>query len=103
MYYIIEKKTASDNDYRPNILLEDIEKDNICNTRHLKVIILRRSRQVMNRTNQSLVLLYCKSNKHLWPEKFAYHLLLLFYPFVNESDLFSKIGPTRFFNKQLGC
>ena len=28
----------------------------------------------------------------MYPEKFAYHVLLLFYPFINESDLFSKDG-----------
>ena len=40
--------------------------------------------------NQKLVLRYYKPNKHLYGEKFAYHLLLPFYPFVNESDPFSK-------------
>ena len=35
---------------------------------------------------------YYKPNKQLYPEKFAYHVLLLFYPFINESDLFSKDG-----------
>ena len=33
---------------------------------------------------------YYKPNKQLYPEKFAYHVLLLFYPFINESNTFSK-------------
>ena len=40
--------------------------------------------------NQRLVLRYYKTNKHLHPEKFAYHLLLLFYLFLKENDLFSS-------------
>ena len=47
----------------------------------------------MIRRKQKLVLRYYKSNKYLYPEKFSYDLLLLFYPFVNESDLFSEVGP----------
>ena len=39
-----------------------------------------------------LVLRYYKPNRQLYPEKLAYHDLLLFYPFINESDFFSKDG-----------
>ena len=46
----------------------------------------------MIRRNQKLVLRYYKPNRQLYPEKFAYHVLLLFYPFINKSDLFSKDG-----------
>ena len=46
----------------------------------------------MIRRNQKLVLRYYKPNRQLYPEKFAYHILLLFYPFISESDLFSKDG-----------
>ena len=44
----------------------------------------------MVRRNQKLVLRYYKPNRQLYPEKFAYHVLLLFYPFINESNTFSK-------------
>ena len=46
----------------------------------------------MIRRNQKLVLRYYKSNRQLYPEKFAYHVLSLVYPFISESDLFSKDG-----------
>ena len=46
--------------------------------------------EVMIKKSQRLVLRYYKPNKHLHPEKFAYHLLLLFYPFLKENDLFSS-------------
>ena len=89
LYY---KKTFSDNDYQPNILEENIEKENDCNTTLPKKIVLKNSREFMVRRNQKLVLRYYKPNRQLYPEKFAYHVLLLFYPFINESDLFSKDG-----------
>ena len=44
----------------------------------------------MIRRNQKLVLWYYKPNRQLYPEKFAYHVLLLLYPFIDESDIFSK-------------
>ena len=39
--------------------------------------------------NQRLALRYYTPNKYFHPEKFAYHLLLLSYPFLKENDLFS--------------
>ena len=85
-------KKTSDNDYQPNILEENIEKENDCNTALRKKIVVKKSREVMIRRNQKLVLRYYKPNRQLYPEKFAYHVLLLFYPFIKESDLFSKDG-----------
>ena len=46
----------------------------------------------MIRRKQKLVLRYYKTNRQLYSEKFAYNFLLLFYPFINETDLFSKDG-----------
>ena len=46
----------------------------------------------MTRKNQKLVLHYYKPNRQLYSKNFAYHVLLLFYPFINESGLFSKDG-----------
>ena len=83
LYY---KKTSSDNDYRLDIL----EKENDCNTTLSKKIILKKSREVMIRRNQKLVLRYYKPNKQLYPETLVFHVLLLFYPFINESDLFKR-------------
>ena len=42
----------------------------------------------MARGNQRLVLRYYKLIKSLNPKKFAYHLLLLFYPFAKEEGIF---------------
>ena len=44
----------------------------------------------MIRRNQTKNLRYFKPNKHLHPKKFAYHLFLRSYSFVNESDLLSN-------------
>ena len=86
------QKASSDNDYQPSFLEESIEKENGCNTTLPKKVVLKKSREGMIRRNQMLVLRYYKPNRQLYPEKFAYHVLLLFYPFINESDLFSKDG-----------
>ena len=37
------KKTTSDNDYQPNILEENIEKENDCNTALRKKIVVKKS------------------------------------------------------------
>ena len=92
VFITLLQKTFSDNDYQPNILEENIEKENDCNTTLPKKIVLKNSREFMIRRNQKLVLRYYKPNRQLYPEKFAYHVLLLFYPFINEIDLFSKDG-----------
>ena len=86
------EKASSENNYQPHILEENIEKENDCSTTLSKKIVLKKSRYVMIRRNQKLVLRYYKPNRQFYPEKFAYHVLLLFYPFINESDLISKDG-----------
>ena len=62
LYY---KKTSSDYDYQPNILEENIEKENDCNTTLQNKIVLKKSREVMIRRNQKLVLRYYKPNRQL--------------------------------------
>ena len=58
-----------------------------------KMIVNNRCKIVsMIRRNQKLDLRYYKSNRQLYPEKFVYHVLILFYPFINEIALFSKDG-----------
>ena len=61
-------------------------------TQRFQKIVLKKSQEVIIRRNQNLVLCYYKPNRQLYPEKFAYHVLLLFYPYINENDLFSKDG-----------
>ena len=61
-------------------------------TQHFQKNRSKKSREIIIRRNQKLVLHYYKPNRQLSPEKFAYHVLLLFYPFIDKSDLFSKHG-----------
>ena len=51
--------------------------------------MLEKSRGVMIRQSQMLVLLFYKPNRNLHTEKFSYHLLLQFYVFTKKEDLFS--------------
>ena len=71
-------------------LKKTLKKKNDCNTTFRKIIVLKKSREVMIRRNQKLGLPYYKPNRI--QKKLPYHVLLLFYPFINESDLFSKDG-----------
>ena len=73
-------------------LKKTLKKKNDCNTTLRKIILRKKSREVMIRRNQKLVLRYYKPNWQFYPEKLPYHVLLLFYPFINEIDLFSKDG-----------
>ena len=72
------KKGTFENDYQTETLEEDIEdKDN------------NFFKEILNKTCSMLVLQYYKPNRNLYPEKFAYQLLLLYYPFLKEEDLLS--------------
>ena len=73
-------------------LKKTLKKKTIVTQHFQNKIVLKKSREVMITRNQKLVLRFYKPNRQLYPEKFAYHVLLLFYPFINESDLFSKDG-----------
>ena len=81
------KKSSPENDYQTEIIGEDIEdKDNDIAIGLPKKIVLEKSREVMTSRNQSWVLPHYKPSRKLHPEKFAYHLLLLFYSFAKEED-----------------
>ena len=77
MYYY--KKSIFENDYQPDLLQEDTSHEDIdFSIGFPKKITLKNIYEVMIRRIQRLVLRYYKPSKHLHPEKFAYHLLLLF-------------------------
>ena len=46
VFITLLQKTFSDNDYQPNILEENIEKENDCNTTLQNKIVLKKSREV---------------------------------------------------------
>ena len=48
-------------------------------TQALQKIILKKFCEAMIMRNEKLVLRYYKPNERLYPETFAYHLVLLFY------------------------
>ena len=84
------RQSTSENDYQPEILEEGIQdKGNDFAIGLPKKIVLESSLEVMTRRNQRLVLRYYKPKKILHPEKLVYHLLVLFYPYANEENLFS--------------
>ena len=59
--------------------MEETLKNKMIVTRHFqKRIVLKKSREVIIRRNQKLVLRYYKPNRQLHPKKFAYHVLFCF-------------------------
>ena len=52
-----------------------------------KLINLSASGEILSRRKRKIVLKYHKPNKEIHPEKYAYCLLTLFYPFTDEKQL----------------
>ena len=76
------------NDYQPSqVVNEDCE---VGLSTLPKRIHLQSSFEVMVRRDRKLVLRYYKPNKELHPEKYAHHMLMLFYPFRREDELISN-------------
>ena len=85
------QNSISEHDYQPDLLEENIrDKDTHFSIRLSKKITLKYMHEVIIRRNQRLILRYYKHKKHLHPEKFGYHLFLLFYLCMRENDLFSS-------------
>ena len=83
-YYF--KPANVENDYQPDCLCDDATMiDSLGLTLPRKVKLS--STLTMHRRNNKIVLRYHKPNKNLLLEDYAHHILMLYYPFFNESDL----------------
>ena len=81
-YYF--KPAKVENDYQPDCLTDDTTIDSLGLTLAKKVKLS--STLTMYRRNNERVLQYHKPNENLLPEDYT-HMLILLYPFFNESDL----------------
>ena len=101
-YYINDTNRLKDSDseYQPDELQDKLIDNNHEENGYPKQIKLMKSKQVMRCRKVRKVLRYHVPNSMLYPEKYAHHLLMLFYPFRNENELLSGT-PLLYQNKLL--
>ncbi|XP_066911767.1 uncharacterized protein [Clytia hemisphaerica] len=75
------------NDSQPNVLDDTVVEENHVENPLPKKIPLMNSKECMRCRKVRKVLRTYTPNRHLYPEKYAHHLLMLFYPFRKEEDL----------------
>ena len=94
-YYLAPRKTEDEeNDNQPEILNENVLEDNhnLCN--YPCTIPLMSSKEKLKCRKVKSVLRYHVPNRHKNPEKYAHHILFMFYPFRDESELCSTVSGT---------
>ena len=94
-YYLAPRKTEDEeNDNQPEILNENVLEDNhnLCN--YPSIIPLMSSKEKLKCRKVKSVLRYHVPNRHKNPEKYAHHILFMFYPFRDESELCSTVSGT---------
>ena len=88
-HYILIPKTIDNTvtDSQPVVLQEVLleSNHNVCN--YPSPIPLMNSKQKLRCRQVKAVLRYYVPNPHKYPEKYAHHLLFMFYPFRDENDL----------------
>ena len=88
-YYLAPKKVNDDNknDSQPEVLQDDmLENNNTVSTLPDNVPLMSSKEKLKCRKVKS-VLRYHVPHKYKYPEKYAHHLLFMFYPFRNEQEL----------------
>ena len=87
-YYVLDAKkhVEVENDCRPEVLLDDYENSNpLCS--YPKSVPLMSSKEKLKRRNVKRVVRYHTPNPVSNAEAYAHHLMMLFLPFRQESDL----------------
>ena len=81
------KEVDQNEDYQPDALPDSLIEGNHNCCNYPKIIKLMNSNEKMRCRKVRRVLRYHTPSKHQYPEKYAHHLLLLFYPFRSENEL----------------
>ena len=94
-YDVIYTKEEDANEYQPNAMPDDLIEENHDDPSYHKKIILMESKQKLQLCRVRKVMRHrVPRNRQVYPEKHAYHLLLLFYPFCTESKLLAGNPPS---------
>ena len=87
-YYLLPKNIKdSGNDNQPTVLQEIILETNHMACNYPSTIPLMNSKEKLKCRQVKAVLRYHVPNRNRFPEKYAHHLLFMFYPFRNEQNL----------------
>ena len=79
---------SKDNDYQPEVLVDDLIENNQASDIHYPPSIpITSANEKLKRRKVPYVLKYHVPNQHTHPEKYAHHLLLMYFPFRNENEL----------------
>ena len=85
-YYLDISKKDEENDNQPIILNDELmEEHNTCT--YPSAVPLMSSKEKLKCRKFRAVLRYHVPNQHKYPEKYAHHLLFMYYPFRSESEL----------------
>ena len=87
-HYLVAKSQEDANDSQPQVLLNDLVEVNNVST-FPKNIPLMSSKEKLQCRKVKAVLRYHVPNPHKYAERYAHHLLFMFYPFRKEADLMS--------------
>ena len=92
-FYYLDTKLSSErqNDCQPEVLLDDNLEASMT---YPKLIPLMKSKEKMRCRGVKKVLRYHTPNRKVDPEAYAHHLLLLFYPFREETELLCETSKT---------
>ena len=85
-HYYLDISNNDENDNQPIVLNDEIMEEN---TQCIlpSVVPLMSSKQKLKCRKVQAVLRYHVPNRHRFPERYAYHLLLMYYPFRSEAEL----------------
>ena len=86
-HYYILPNTYTVNDSQPTIWQEDLLENNHSSCNCPATIPLLSSKEKSKCRKVKAVFRYHVPNRHKYPEKYAHHLLFMYYPFPNEQDL----------------
>ena len=89
-YYYVESKideTSNYNDSQPVVLNNELVEGNHESCIYLKSVLLMSSNKKLKCRTVRAILRYHEPNPDIYPEKYAHHLLFIFYPFRNEGNL----------------
>ena len=94
LYYVAPKKLDDINDSQPEILVDVLLDENHGSCMLPNNVPLMSSKEVLKCRKVKAVLRYHVPNPHKNPEKYAHHILFMFYPFRNELELKSSSSET---------
>ncbi|XP_057316777.1 uncharacterized protein LOC130657796 [Hydractinia symbiolongicarpus] len=90
--YYLAGRFDDENDSQPTVLRDDnIERNHITNWFPAILSLMSSNEKFKCRKVKQVLRLYTP-NKHKYPELYAHHLLMVYYPFRNECDLKSASG-----------